>query len=582
MKNSFVQNPTARLLSLALLFLLSSTLVAKQNIPTIGPPFANESVYITNWFVAGPLPSPYHGEGVDSKAHRVGYDKDFLAELGGEGNLRFNNETEFMVDGEKFEFEAHDFGTEYIDLLPILGNEANVCAYLYCEINARKKQTVYLHAGTNDGGKIWVGNNLIIEHPFDGGAERSEHYTKIELKNGRTPVLIKIDQAGGDWGAFVELYGTNAHKKFITERKARDHAKDLDHLESIASHIKTKVICKQKDRYIGWPTIFKTRSGELLAVFSGDRDEHVCPWGVTQMVRSQDNGQTWSEATTINNFPLDDRDAGILETASGTLLVSWFTSLAFDMPHFYKAYPQWARHGKKLGPETKKFWIGNWTRRSLDGGITWETPIKQNVSAPHGPIELKDGRLLYVGIGKVDEKKVLGVEESRDDGKSWQFVTTIDIPDNESIQNYHEPHVAELPNGKLVALVRYEPRDRSQCFLRQTESMDGGKTWTTTYATPMWGFPPHLLVLENGWLLNVYGVRRKPYSERACISKDGGKTWDIKNEIILAHAQNGDLGYPASTQLDDGSILTVYYQIDKPGEKTCLMSTHWRLRPEKL
>ena len=84
--------------------------------------------------------------------------------------------------------------------------------------------------------------------------------------------------------------------------------------------------------------------------------------------------------------------------------------------------------------------------------------------------------------------------------------------------------------------------------------------------------------MDNGWLLSVYGVRREPYSQRACISKDGGKTWDIENEIILKHAMNSDLGYPASVQLDDGTILTIYYQIDKKGEKTCLMGTKWRLK----
>ena len=41
----------------------------------------------------------------------------------------------------------------------------------------------------------------------------------------------------------------------------------------------TRVICKQHGRYIGWPTIARCKTGELLAVFSGDRDEHVCPWG---------------------------------------------------------------------------------------------------------------------------------------------------------------------------------------------------------------------------------------------------------------------------------------------------------------
>lgn len=47
----------------------------------------------------------------------------------------------------------------------------------------------------------------------------------------------------------------------------------------------TRVICKQPGRYIGWPTIASRQTGELLVVFSGDRDAHVCPWGKTQLVR---------------------------------------------------------------------------------------------------------------------------------------------------------------------------------------------------------------------------------------------------------------------------------------------------------
>ncbi|MBA7533597.1 hypothetical protein ES705_25838 [subsurface metagenome] len=74
-----------------------------------------------------------------------------------------------------------------------------------------------------------------------------------------------------------------------------------------------------------------------------------------------------------------------------------------------------------------------------------------------------------------------------------------------------------------------------------------------------------------------YGVRWEPFGEKACISKDGGETWKTDKEIMINPAINSDLGYPASIQLDDGSILTVYYQIDKMGEKTSLMSTHWRI-----
>ena len=46
-----------------------------------------------------------------------------------------------------------------------------------------------------------------------------------------------------------------------------------------AEIISSKIICSEADRYIGWPTVILTQEKELVAVFSGDRDYHVCPWG---------------------------------------------------------------------------------------------------------------------------------------------------------------------------------------------------------------------------------------------------------------------------------------------------------------
>ena len=58
-----------------------------------------------------------------------------------------------------------------------------------------------------------------------------------------------------------------------------------------ADIISASVICKQPGKYIGWPSIAKTRSGGLPVVFSAMRDAHVCPYGITQMIRSNDNGK---------------------------------------------------------------------------------------------------------------------------------------------------------------------------------------------------------------------------------------------------------------------------------------------------
>ena len=72
--------------------------------------------------------------------------------------------------------------------------------------------------------------------------------------------------------------------------------------------------------------IGKMADGELLVVFSGEREGHVCPFGKTLLMRSRDDGRTWDEPELVTDSPLDDRDAELCVCADGTLIVSWFTT----------------------------------------------------------------------------------------------------------------------------------------------------------------------------------------------------------------------------------------------------------------
>ena len=56
--------------------------------------------------------------------------------------------------------------------------------------------------------------------------------------------------------------------------------------QSQADILWTRVIAQEKGRQCSWPTVAKARDGSLVAVFSGDREAHICPWGKVQMVRS--------------------------------------------------------------------------------------------------------------------------------------------------------------------------------------------------------------------------------------------------------------------------------------------------------
>lgn len=352
-----------------------------------------------------------------------------------------------------------------------------------------------------------------------------------------------------------------------------------------------KPICEEKDRYIGWPTVCRLANGDVMAVFSGDRDSHICPWGKVQMVRSTDDGETWSAPVTIANGILDDRDAGIVQLPDGEIIVTWFTSVAYRDPGILAKHPEYKKHDEKLDKEAANAAMGYFLIRSRDNGKTWSKPEKlaNCDQTPHGPIVLKDGSLLQIGrrtaIANATAtgryvRTIITVSRSIDAGHTWTVLCP-EIPDrdgeNSKPNMFHEPHVVELADGTLVGQIRYHGPDNC---MRQTISRDGGKTWTPMAKTPMLGLPPHLIRLADGKLVTVYGRRFNDpgFGEFACISDDGGKTWDIANEISLAPSHSYDLGYPASCVLANGDILTVFYQQPGLGQLPCLMATRWRVK----
>ena len=365
----------------------------------------------------------------------------------------------------------------------------------------------------------------------------------------------------------------------------------------------TRVIAQEPGRQCSWPSVAKAADGSIIAVFSGDREAHICPWGKVQMVKSKDGGETWSAPRTIGKTKLDDRDAGVVLLPDGRLFVTWFNSVAyrtyFDIdttnypPGTAKA--KWQEFDRSMSDAEKRENCGFYGVWSSDNGETWTKPEKLSTlrsQTPHGPILLKDGSLLQFGrrfddnlkqmfTPKYWEHTTITVEQSADGGHTWKTLCD-GIPDSTGENDkrkywFHEPHVAELPNGELYALIRADYA--KDVLMRQTRSKDGGKTWEPITPTTLSGLPPHLLVLSDGRLLAVYGRRTKDrggFGEYASISSDGGRTWD--EELKLSGATNPDLGYPASIELSPGIVLTVYYQKPSTGGKPCIMATKWRVK----
>ncbi|MDA0990707.1 MAG: sialidase family protein [Verrucomicrobia bacterium] len=349
--------------------------------------------------------------------------------------------------------------------------------------------------------------------------------------------------------------------------------------------------------YFGWPSVARKTDGTLVVVASGLRHRHVCPWGKTVLLTGADDGLTWSEPRVINNSPIDDRDAGVVVLDHDSLLVSWFT---------HDTRPYAARPGfrdsfappmQRQLDETLAQWsdvrvdeqLGSWVMTSPDAGSSWGRPVRVPVSAPHGPTRLSDGSLLYLGKAKYETDNLrsgdIAAYASHDHGASWTWVGVVPPGPGTSSSGHHEPHVVALPNGRLIGATRAEFFDADERAIAEaagnihfsvhlTISDDRGRTWSPTRSLT-YGSPPHLFITRAGALICTYGYRKKPFGQRAKISHDGGESWS-EEYVLRDDGLSYDLGYPATTELADGTLFTVYYQQAAAGEPCALLWTKWQ------
>ncbi len=349
-----------------------------------------------------------------------------------------------------------------------------------------------------------------------------------------------------------------------------------------------KVISRQPKLYHGWPTVARCRSGKLLVSYSGGREGHVCPFGRVELIESLDNGQTWSDARVLMDTLIDDRDSGVIETSKGTLLVTTFTSLAYESvlagaekkvgkPGAWaeERLKRWRAANQRLTAAERRAQLGVWMLRSTDGGKTWSKPYDSLVNSPHGPIQLADGRIFYAGKDLWRSPHRVGFCQSSDDGQTWTWLASVPVRAGDNPNQYHELHAVEAKSGRLVAQIRNHNRANGGETL-QTESSDGGKTWSETHPIGVWGLPSPLLCLADGRLLMTYGPRRTPLGNQARVSSDEDAPGRSPGPS-RATSNSGDLGYPSTVQLANGSLLSVWYELLKGSSCAVLRQARWTL-----
>lgn len=324
-------------------------------------------------------------------------------------------------------------------------------------------------------------------------------------------------------------------------------------------------ICAISGRHMAFPGVTRMFDGDLAVVFR-EGAGHVCPYGRINIVYSKDNGQSWSPPVCIFDTPADERDPSIQTLPDGRVLVTAASGYYWMRENFRKNFKSEAQYVT----QAKQKHSGNYYIFSDDSGKNWSKPKKVKAFCPHGPFWHKN-KFYHPSLSTKDSKRFVSLWETDPDAGNWQKTALIAsskyAKDDTRTVVYEEPHTIVLRDGTFLTALRVP----SDGYMRTSFSKDQGKTWSEPIKTKVRGYPQHLLQLKDGRILATYGYRYRPYGIRACISKDGGKTWDLDNEIIIrSGGRNWDLGYPVSIELNDGRIFTVYYYNTKD-RKDCFI-----------
>jgi hypothetical protein len=343
-----------------------------------------------------------------------------------------------------------------------------------------------------------------------------------------------------------------------------------------------------------WPALFpgltRAANGNLLVSFCTTFD--CQKGGQAYLLRSSDDGGTWEATVLLRSRHSDgaiNLSVGMTKLRDGTLLYPCCDA---------RITRKWDQHDADLI-----------ILRSKDHGDTWsdEMPVGVAMKEPFAYgriIELNNGEVLCPIWGKRTSGEAWrsAIVRSRDGGITWGDCATIaydphaqpasclpaavlgDQCDSSPLHGeapnepefhcagFNETSLLELPDGRVLAILRQQGVHGGQRELYRCISSDRGRTWCSPMRLDVWGTSPSLHLLPDGTIIlgyrnhlgNPQGLTTSGVG--VSVSRDAGETWGehfmLEDPKGYRYLQEFEAGYPAFLTMQDGSTMVVFYSFD--------------------
>ncbi|WP_406699535.1 SGNH/GDSL hydrolase family protein [Singulisphaera sp. Ch08] len=329
------------------------------------------------------------------------------------------------------------------------------------------------------------------------------------------------------------------------------------------------VISKGKEAYWyqAFPDACRLKNGDILAAFYAGYT-HVSlaaddfPLGGRLcMVRSSDEGHTWSEPAVLFDDADDNRDPHLAQLDDGTLICTFFSTAEKNQTRLKTI------KDPKLFEQVRKD-TGVQIVTSRDNGKTWDKKPRSLFSdwVCSAPVRQLPNGVCVLGLYRGDDVtglSIAGTARSTDRGRTWEPPVAIKAPPGVGLNA--ETDVIRLADGRLYAALRSFTDDMYFAI-----SDDEAKSWSEAKKA---GFPahaPHLNRLSDGSI--ILGHRLPKTSIH--VSGDDAKTW--RGPYLIDSCIGA---YPATVELKDHSILIIYYT---EGGGSAIRARRFNLKPDGI
>lgn len=340
----------------------------------------------------------------------------------------------------------------------------------------------------------------------------------------------------------------------------------------------------------GIPALCRAANGDLLLAYSTVW-EPFPPGGVIKLMRSTDEGKTWSRSTVIVSTDLPNCGintwSGMALMPDGSLILSYTRTLSQRLPNVSADETSPIKIWDLASIKSQPFVI-----YSTDNGRTWGQPVRicpqlDHCYASGRPLIAANGHIILPLIPFFDSNDktypASGFVRSTDGGKTFGPLELIAT----SPDGYNEVTLGLAKNGDIIAILRDRVTGPRRLFW-QTVSGDNGRSWQQPFKTNIYGKMPDMLTLPTGRLLLIVGsldcmdgslafTSPKGSSFVGLLySDDNGKTWH--KDVILPSPDPVNLvpfDAPVMTMLTNGNILAINCAYDRKYQNDPLLG--WTL-----